>query len=1186
MYSEWEADTYIPMLKDSWMRVMAVTSSEALGNAAFINLAADVEDYYAEVTVLQFMEMLSQCVEVAEDYESVFEIMKGTIVKPLARKGASAEHLNRDLGENLIIAMQTRLGSGFSSMDRGAWEFFFTWLASALEFGLELESGSKVTPISHSWDLAQDALSEEALGDLFYQNLVLLSPNLKDVFSAPRKILAMKFVEVMTTLATFHADKESNQQHLQWLGLRHVQYGVKPEHTQAVGEVLLATLEKAVGAEWTYEMDQAWRQVWDDACEILMSEVVNGRRYGQILQDAWEEVKRLTTEASFGAILRKNLLAGTEWVQALSVMAPVTSPSQPPGPGHASNGTPSRADSSAKDAAVGRMSKRGSLVSMQRSMTGTENSDSNDQLPNGSPVHENLPEGDGKASKKNTELQAQNIGTQFWELMNMLMRLMWEPENQHASLIVVTTQYFEHGTRTEHLENLGRAMCESFANVLRAGWTSEHSDAWSNWFWPKVSASMATTLDVLAEDHASVVERTWERAQERCSAEDLGDLFFNSLQKYAPHVCRIFKRPKKIQAFQFVTAVGWLVTFAKEPAAFFEELKPLTVRHVKYGVKADYVKGFGEAVLNALRLALEKEWDEECQKAWHTLWARLSGSVARSLHIGTNLIIVALVEGDLERLKDAVNCAPRKQRFDLLTKVDMNGEILSPLYWAIRDGKIAIAQFIINELLTIRADRLEYYYGRELLWAEHPDIVDVLCRDCPNLIEDFFDGLIWHSHTVVDGTVRVNYYIQELYGEPDESKDVWQSPLAMLTLIGKPNMFLHPVPSELLKIKWERFGQKIFVMTQLYFTVILILFNVGFVIYQNSCDEVFINLRLGVGSIAVINTLVFSYLSISQLRSGRVVMMGELCGLRMCLPRFLTNPWNFTRLFSYIILILRAFSEQCWMEGDTAPAPVRRKTGCPGGYNDPEVVGLETSDENPSWMLVISGISTFLIWIQLIQVLVLSPNLAAFTYTITRMFEDVSRNLMVISLIVVSFAGTLTVLHQPYYDTLQRSILNLLKIILGLSFLELESLEGWGLFTLIFFVVIIEIGFLNILIAQLALAYEELSADKEGFAMMSRAYMVVEMESFMPISYRQKIYEEFNFDKPLEFDGGDEGPAGGIQLKQPASMRAHEKYIPDRVIRYAGEASPNDPWPLEGEEEEIIEEVDLEYRGDDNPSQQ
>eukprot|EP00961_Rhodomonas_salina_P034697 466997-Rhodomonas_salina.2 len=88
--------------------------------------------------------------------------------------------------------------------------------------------------------------------------------------------------------------------------------------------------------------DQAWRQVWDDACEILMSEVtcpylptrclrdvrychrrmsevtcpyiclraamsgasiascyatpacrcqvVNGRRYGQILQDAWEEV--------------------------------------------------------------------------------------------------------------------------------------------------------------------------------------------------------------------------------------------------------------------------------------------------------------------------------------------------------------------------------------------------------------------------------------------------------------------------------------------------------------------------------------------------------------------------------------------------------------------------------------------------------------------------------------------------------------------------------------------------------------------------------------------------------------------------------------------------------------------------------------------------------------------------------
>eukprot|EP00287_Rhodomonas_sp_CCMP768_P032486 CAMPEP_0202841500 /NCGR_PEP_ID=MMETSP1389-20130828/58729_1 /ASSEMBLY_ACC=CAM_ASM_000865 /TAXON_ID=302021 /ORGANISM="Rhodomonas sp., Strain CCMP768" /LENGTH=418 /DNA_ID=CAMNT_0049518313 /DNA_START=94 /DNA_END=1346 /DNA_ORIENTATION=- len=143
-YSEWEANTYIPMLKDSWARVLGVTTPQSLGSAIFVNLAADVEDYYADISVQEFMDMLAQIVEVAEDYLAVFETMKSVLAKPLAAKCATADHLQRDLGQNLILAMQARLGSGFSSMDKGAWEFFFTWLGSALEFALDQETG--VTP--------------------------------------------------------------------------------------------------------------------------------------------------------------------------------------------------------------------------------------------------------------------------------------------------------------------------------------------------------------------------------------------------------------------------------------------------------------------------------------------------------------------------------------------------------------------------------------------------------------------------------------------------------------------------------------------------------------------------------------------------------------------------------------------------------------------------------------------------------------------------------------------------------------------------------------------------------------------------------------------------------------------------------------------------------------------------------
>ncbi len=84
----------------------------------------------------------------------------------------------------------------------------------------------------------------------------------------------------------------------------------------------------------------------------------------------------------------------------------------------------------------------------------------------------------------------------------------------------------------------------------------------------------------------------------------------------------------------------------------------------------------------------------------------------------------------------------------------------------------------------------------------------------------------------------------------------------------------------------------------------------------------------------------------------------------------------------------------------------------------------------------------------------------------------------------------------------------------------------------------------------------------QGYAKMSRAYTCVEIESFLPARYRNRLWDELNFDLPLPFDPGDDGPAGGIQTLEPASIRADKKYVPDRVLRFPGEASPSDPWPV------------------------
>ncbi len=72
--------------------------------------------------------------------------------------------------------------------------------------------------------------------------------------------------------------------------------------------------------------------------------------------------------------------------------------------------------------------------------------------------------------------------------------------------------------------------------------------------------------------------------------------------------------------------------------------------------------------------------------------------------------------------------------------------------------------------------------------------------------------------------------------------------------------------------------------------------------------------------------------------------------------------------------------------------------------------------------------------------------------------------------------------------------------------------------------------------------------------------------------------DELDFDQNLEFDSGDIGPSGGVQMLETAFVRVHPKYVPDRIIRNPGTALLTDPWPVETNKRKH-ENKDRERRG-------
>ena len=88
---------------------------------------------------------------------------------------------------------------------------------------------------------------------------------------------------------------------------------------------------------------------------------------------------------------------------------------------------------------------------------------------------------------------------------------------------------------------------------------------------------------------------------------------------------------------------------------------------------------------------------------------------------------------------------------------------------------------------------LQYSSFAILTFQVHPDIVTLLCRICPELLEDLFDGMLWHSAVVEDDLVRVNYYVRELMGGPEAYPDSWDTPFGVLALNGPTGIFEHPL---------------------------------------------------------------------------------------------------------------------------------------------------------------------------------------------------------------------------------------------------------------------------------------------------------------------------------------------------------------------------------------------------------
>ncbi|EKX39124.1 hypothetical protein GUITHDRAFT_60729, partial [Guillardia theta CCMP2712] len=119
------------------------------------------------------------------------------------------------------------------------------------------------------WDIIMEHYEPSDLGEMVYDHLFRLAPNVASLFTQPRVYMAVKMGDMLGMLVSFADDPDNMKQQVSCLGLRHVKYRVRPHHIPLMGPVFMSVLSEAAGPDWTPEVEKAWGVVFSMVCESM-----------------------------------------------------------------------------------------------------------------------------------------------------------------------------------------------------------------------------------------------------------------------------------------------------------------------------------------------------------------------------------------------------------------------------------------------------------------------------------------------------------------------------------------------------------------------------------------------------------------------------------------------------------------------------------------------------------------------------------------------------------------------------------------------------------------------------------------------------------------------------------------------------------------------------------------------------
>lgn len=369
----------------------------------------------------------------------------------------------------------------------------------------------------------------------------------------------------------------------------------------------------------------------------------------------------------------------------------------------------------------------------------------------------------------------------------------------------------------------------------------------------------------------------------------------------------------------------------------------------------------------------------------------------------------------------------------------------------------------------------------------------------------------------------------------------------------------HPVIVLVSDTMWSGVVLRQFILSKIWFIMSLFLFMLSQAVLpkldnQDKAIRVLVflgrifNYTVGMGRLSITHYREF-------VQAYRERDTSRCCGLR--LPNYLRDPIHSGSFVLTILLALMCTHEP--MFWCINPDAIREfpEERCP------EAIQMR-------WRYSVFCLGAMAIhWLLLVDLAVFSTGLSAFVLVVGQVLSEMSRFAAALIFLVLAFSTAIAVLEHDYFP--MRDIPNAAIVLWSMTirmfqddFREVMA-EPALLAAVYMFVTASWVVLVNLLTAQINCSYVFIYQDMVGFARLQRAGVIVDTLENCPQATWTAFVESLCLNQPLEFNQGDVGPPGGIQVLEGAN---EHPVTQDHIQRFGGSCSVDQPWPEEATQEE------------------